>query len=535
MSRSTPGSTRGPTLKLVAWATLFSSVLCWHVNIAEAQYPVDQRVRMGAGQSGRMLDVNPQLYGRGYNYARPVSPLMGGNPYATGLMGRGLSLRSVSPIPSATSFRASLGSSALYEFRRDSVGVGNSPLGMGAFRQPYYDSATTAATVGLLRGFPSADTTATGSVSPLDYRLDMRLGAQRGLTSGLVDLSQPPAPSPSATASSIFGVQAPPRLLLPTEPEQPWEPRTLLEPPERAGGLIAREPRDRTQPSLSESLTTPLSAVLRGDLYPQVGLRTPNGEVQGWTGKPGLIVPPLSEGETPAAPERPIPRITDRSVLPGFEVFNDMRLALAMLSDPNAEWFDEMQAALREQPDSAGELDKLIVEDARQFLDRMLSTPLKSLSGEGASTVNDQMLKAESLMEIGHYYEAADRYEAAHLLDPINPLPLIGKGHALLAAGDYLSAAYSLLEGIERYPDVARFAFNLQSLMGGGEIIDIRRADIMKRLESRETPELRFLLGYLEYHTGDKVRGLANLERAAENPKAGPSIGRYPSLLRGES
>jgi hypothetical protein len=69
--------------------------------------------------------------------------------------------------------------------------------------------------------------------------------------------------------------------------------------------------------------------------------------------------------------------------------------------------------------------------------------------------------------------------------------------------------------------------------MGGGEVIDIRRADLMRRLEQREIPELRFLLGYLEYHTGDREHGLANLEQAAREDRAGSIISRYPALLRG--
>jgi hypothetical protein len=144
------------------------------------------------------------------------------------------------------------------------------------------------------------------------------------------------------------------------------------------------------------------------------------------------------------------------------------------------------------------------------------------------------MLKAEELMRAGHFYEAADRYRAAHQLDPANPLPLIGRGHALLAAGDYRSAAHALIAGIQRYPDITRFAIDLKSLMGGGENVDIRRADIMQRLERKENPALRFLLGYLEYHGGQPERGLQNLEKAAANPLADATIHRYPKMLRGE-
>jgi hypothetical protein len=57
----------------------------------------------------------------------------------------------------------------------------------------------------------------------------------------------------------------------------------------------------------------------------------------------------------------------------------------------------------------------------------------------------------------------------------------------------------------------------------------------MRQLGQSEDPLLRFLLGYLEYHSGDHEHGLENLRRAASNPRAGMVIARYPSLLAGES
>ena len=148
--------------------------------------------------------------------------------------------------------------------------------------------------------------------------------------------------------------------------------------------------------------------------------------------------------------------------------------------------------------------------------------------------MNDELLKAESLLEIGQYYEAARRYGAAHRLDPLNPLPLIGRGNAMLAAGEYLSAAASLVQGFQRYPELSRFSFDLTTLIGGGEIVDIRRADIMRRLESRDDARLRFLLGYLEYYGGDQVGGMRNIERAAELDRGQSIISRFPAMLRKE-
>ena len=249
------------------------------------------------------------------------------------------------------------------------------------------------------------------------------------------------------------------------------------------------------------------------------------------TPKLGLTTP--TEVVLPTAP-----RIMDASVLPGFDVFTDMQLAVALATDSRASWFGDMQRALRERPELARQVNAQAAADAAQYLQGMLQAPLRSLAGTGASALNDQMLKAESLMEIGHYTEAADRYEAAHFAAPANPLPLLGKGHALLAAGQYWSAATNILRGVEladQAPGVAQLLvqrLDLKSLMGGGEIIDIRRADLMRQLERSESPELRFLLGYLEYHSGDHAHGLENLQRAADNPRASRLIAHYPALLR---
>jgi hypothetical protein len=102
----------------------------------------------------------------------------------------------------------------------------------------------------------------------------------------------------------------------------------------------------------------------------------------------------------------------------------------------------------------------------------------------------------------------------------------------LLAAGEYMSAAVALVNGLERFPEMARFQMDLTVLMGGGEIVDIRRSDIMKQLARNEDPQLRFLLGYLEINTGNRVSGMQNLERAAREARPGALISRYPAIIR---
>ena len=173
--------------------------------------------------------------------------------------------------------------------------------------------------------------------------------------------------------------------------------------------------------------------------------------------------------------------------------------------------------------------------DASQFVQRLLTEPIRSFAGKAPTAINDLLLKAEGLMAVGRYYDAARNYERAAALDPTNPLPWIGRAHALLAAGEYLSAAVSLTRGLKRFPDLARFRFDLTALMGGAEVVDIRRAEIMRLLKRREDYRLRFLLGYLEYHAGHRELGLENLRKAAEAAPIGSVIRRYPDMIEGKS
>jgi tetratricopeptide (TPR) repeat protein len=193
-----------------------------------------------------------------------------------------------------------------------------------------------------------------------------------------------------------------------------------------------------------------------------------------------------------------------------------------------------MQQVARESPTLNIEMQTRAALAADVFLIRMLRTPLRSFVSAGPAPVNDALRQAEAAMEMGRYYDAARHYERARVLDPMNPLPLIGKGHALLASGDYVSAAFHLVRGLERFPELTRFQVDLTAMMGGGEIVDIRRADLMKLLANREEPELRFLLGYLEIHSGNRELGLQNLDRAAQEANPGSLIRHYPDMIRGK-
>ena len=86
---------------------------------------------------------------------------------------------------------------------------------------------------------------------------------------------------------------------------------------------------------------------------------------------------------------------------------------------------------------------------------------------------------------------------------------------ALLAAGEYVSSATSLFQAIDAYKGLADFPVDLAAFVPDVKVLDRRRADLERQLESRENFRLRFLLGYAEYSSGLQKIGLENMTIAA--------------------
>lgn len=513
---------------------------------------------------GRMFDANPQVGGPRWNYTRPASPLLGGNLYASGDVRGGFALRSFSPIPSPNAFRASLGSSALSGFIRDSVSVQEARNPGGLVRSPYFDPAfhvpsglyfqgndpTAAAQPGLGR-FPTRPATQLGFVggmlgtaAPFETALDPRLSPQQpGLAVGSGNFQR----NYGELGSSIFGV---PRITPPayvpfavdTEPAYTPFPQTdsrrelglfsgaqASAPPERLewGPLDLRLPGAAVEP---DRRLTSLDLMLEGDSRTLLTRRAE--QLLQRLGRTADQAPAGSLGTAEPPSEPALPTLRDLGLAPGRDVFTDLRLALALAADPQAEWFQQLRTQGGDPRLALETAQEQIAAESQAFVERILTAPIQTFVGSEANVFNDEMLKAEALMEIGDYLDAANRYERARRLAPENPLAILGKGHAMLAAGDYLSAAVYLVRGLEMFPQLATFKIDLTRLLGGGEIVDIRRADIMKQLGLYEDARLRFLLGYIEVHTGNLDSGLENLEKAAESGQLGPALRRYPALLR---
>ncbi|MBU0617649.1 MAG: hypothetical protein KKI02_08020, partial [Planctomycetes bacterium] len=457
-----------------------------------------------------------------------------------------------------------LGSGSLSNFIRDSVSIGDaySPGG-GLSPTAFFDPVRTAPTAGYLQGFS-------------DFRLATPGQGPSGLGSGGADAAwqlggfpqygAPPArpqvydtslevsspslgqPLNTQLSSGIFGPE-PPRLPGPLSaaqlrPNPSYAPVPVPDPfaADRAEAMAdeVQDPLDlRVWPEPLWDAVTPLDVLMRENaarLAAEPALSPVQQPEDLFAAPPARMGP---EGGMTGSVAGPV-SLPGPVMQPGGDVFTDMQLALELSRNPQAEWYSEIFAppgaemieGPSDGPTLSMERQTRALEAAEQFLVRVFEAPLHTFVGQSATAVNDALREAETAMALGRYYDAVRHYERVRVLDPANPLPLIGKGHALLAAGEYLSAAFSLLNGLERFPELARFHVDLEALMGGGEIVDIRRANLMKQLARKEDPQLRFLLGYLEVHSGLIEFGMQNLEQAARDAEPGSLIRRYPGMIR---
>ncbi len=521
-------------------------------------------------QDGRLFDANPELNSGGVNYVRPNIRFLGGNQFLSGNVRRGLSFQGTRTIPDSLSFRAPLGSASLSDFRRDSLSVADrnlSRLGFGVtggIGAAAVEPSHVAPTAGFLRGyFDGGGLSQLGVTGPQPSRvtpftaggsLDLRIDPRNVLRSGQPNFA------PTELGVRPFTIDGPIR---PAFNQQQDAAEAFFRIPGSPQRDAARPGfRESTSPDRS-SEQSPLAR--RDPLDLRVGNRFESADPQRATPR---VEPEFTPSVTDAALlDRGLARLGDGdaadiarpslgvtmpsptridedptinvalqrvnvSALPGYDTFGDLQLALELERDPQAEWFGEMRRAAQGRPDAADQSFAGDDLDVDAFKQRLLAEPVGSFVGKGRSQLNDELLKAEGLMEVGDFYAAADRYNIATRLDPANPLPRLGRAHALLAAGEYNSAASALLEAVELFPEVLRMPVNLERLLGGGEIVDIRRADLQDRLRTRDDARVRFLLGYLELRGGRPERGMQTLQAAADAAPAGSVISRAPQIIR---
>ncbi len=148
-------------------------------------------------------------------------------------------------------------------------------------------------------------------------------------------------------------------------------------------------------------------------------------------------------------------------------------------------------------------------------------TSLESLSG---TKFNEHILAAEEHLRAGRYYRAADSFALALVYKPDDPLALAGRGHALFAAGEYISSALFLSRALAIYPEYAQAGVDLAALLGGEDKIAGRLAEIEQWYARSGSSQLQFLLSYVYFRTGRLTQAKRAIDTAYEKMPQSPAV-----------
>jgi hypothetical protein len=512
-------------------------------------------------QGGNALDANPGVGTGGFNYAAPPPPINRANAIVTGNVGGGLGFRGYSPIRDTSQLFIDTPSSSLSGFRAAGVSVADVMQGLTNYqRRYYYDPSTTVTNVGAIqRGLnrPGSSTPASPFAVPRDdylLRPQSFLSRDQVLESRAADRSLSVAPG-AQRAASTFGASSanqainerllmsplfarPALVPLPQldrwEHGRPTQPRYRVyeddvargkpvdvEPGRTIGGrpspldriLNPDQPSPRDRVDFGVDRTYDASVDRSADVRSTERITAPRRSLLGPT-----------EPEEPQGPE-PLAEATDaRPAWLGQDRFSDMAAAARTLNAPGTVSFTA--------PETDSDADALAQDRYRAWAREYLATPVTSLVGQEQTVVNNDLARAEAAMHAGEYYRASTWYDIAGNLAPTNPLPLVGRAHALLAAGEYRTAARLLSRAIDRFPAIAFFRFDLTAFVRDPLVLERRRADLERLLERNDDYQFRFLLGWLEYYSGYDLEGLENLAKAAAAAPADSAIARLPELLK---
>ena len=532
------------------------AVLLVGVGIARAQD--SNRVDFRLNEPG-VSDASNQLGARGYN--RGVIPnhvANSANLYITGNVTAGRSFQAFSPVQDASAFSAGLGTSTLYDFRRDSVSLddvlaGRTPM----VTTPYYSRQRTTTSLGTISaGFDRITSQRADGI----YALPDHAGslAVRPFGVPYVPEFAGSVPSTSVGAGQLIVPIAEPSLFL-----QPLPTLTLTLPAAQttpwfglsAGWLLPAEAQSARGETLPPGMGSegvgevpPFDAVAVPDSVDLVRRSTPSAEIrQGGIEPPGEM--PWQRGE-PTEAQPAAAGTTGRVTLPwqtpedrlaappatsgpesprfaptGTDLYQDMVSAFLFATEVEQRGAEIRSAAIA-APAAAEQYERDL-----SVLRQMLDQPIETFAGSADTPIQNLIRQAEELVRQGKYYQAKTLYEQALIFDRTNPLLLLGQGHAMLAAGEYYSAALKLSRAVELFNAVAYFKFDLRTFITEPDLLEKRRADLEERLERKEDYRLRFLLGYAEYYSDLAKYGLPNLKLAAEQAPEHSGIVRLNDLL----
>jgi tetratricopeptide (TPR) repeat protein len=172
---------------------------------------------------------------------------------------------------------------------------------------------------------------------------------------------------------------------------------------------------------------------------------------------------------------------------------------------------------------SLHELNKLSQAEISAEANRIMGHHRNHESLSGAK-FNQHMDEAEEHLKAGRYYRAAGCFSLASVYQPGNPMALAGRGHALFAAGEYVSSALFLSRALTANPEYLLTNVDLAAIVGDENKLAVRIADIEQWLARSGSSQLQFLLGYVYYRTGRMLQAKQVIDAAYEKTPDSPAV-----------
>lgn len=515
-------------------------------------------------QGGNALDANPMAGSAGYNAVRPSTSGINGNLIVSGNVSSGRSFRGFSPIQNPNTMMTTIPSADLGNFVRDSVGLPSIDFGLNNYNpRPYFNPANTTVSAGIVQNQALLPRQVTGTFSVNQYQGQMPVSLLTGTISPNQLLPELPYAAPSWQPSGT-GMFRPDIVMGAGNPLTPYS----LSSPVEVSGL---QSTTRAGTGGTDTGNTalppeaPLTQIIRPELteQPHAGPLALQPSTSGGTPAANLALLPGAAGTTAressqnkaTLPGQITPARAAGQPFTGAETDSTLLTAMQRYAKAVQEAVNPTITSKFETPlevaskTPEGELLLMpsnMTEDQRQrtridierrqaaqMVEARLRGPIRTLAGAKTTPVDRLLAKAEGLMQQEKYYQASQAYSGIIATNPDNPLAWLGRANALLAAGDYVSAYLALEQGVQRFPQMLLFNFDLPALVGNREVLDVRRAEIEQTLAGKPNYRLQFLLGYLEYFSGLKDLGLRTLKQAADASPAGGVVPEaYQTLAR---
>jgi tetratricopeptide (TPR) repeat protein len=131
--------------------------------------------------------------------------------------------------------------------------------------------------------------------------------------------------------------------------------------------------------------------------------------------------------------------------------------------------------------------------------------PMQSLAGQTDDLRDQAMRQAEREMAEGRYFDADRSYGRVLLLRPDSPLAVVGKVHAQIGAGLYLTAGRTLRSLLSAHPELIAARYD-QPLLPDEDRLQRVREQLQAMLKRQpDDVQAPLLLAYLAYQRGDQA------------------------------